>query len=202
MRLLVASFNPGKLAELREVITQYAAAAGLALELAAPGDLGMAEPVAETGATYAENAALKAQVYARAAGLVALGDDSGLEVDALGGAPGLYTARYAGPGASDAARRALLLASLQDVPDERRAARFRCAIAIATPTGATWLTEGTVEGRITRAEAGGGGFGYDPVFFVPEFDCTMAELPAEVKNTISHRARAVAAAIPLLARLG
>jgi XTP/dITP diphosphohydrolase len=202
MRLLVASFNPGKLAELRDVITQYAGAAELALELVAPEDLGMTEPVAETGTTYAENAALKAQAYARTSGLTALGDDSGIEVDALGGAPGLYTARYAGPGASDAARRALLLANLQGVPDERRSARFRCAIAVARPNGETWLTEGTVEGRITLAEAGSGGFGYDPVFFVPEFGCTMAELPAEVKNTISHRARAVAAAIPLLARLG
>ena len=203
MRILLATFNPGKLIELRELVDFHAARQQppLALELVAPAELGMHEPVAETGATYAENARIKAVNYARLAGLTALGDDSGLEVDALDGAPGLHSARYAGHGASDADRRARLLAALAGVPTERRSARFRCVIALATPAGDVQFAEGTVEGRIAEAPAGTGGFGYDPVFYLPEFGCTMAQLPEGVKNTISHRARAVEHAVPLLAQL-
>lgn len=203
MRLLLATFNPGKLVELRELLHFHAARQHppLRLELVSPVELGMGEPVAETGSTYAENARLKAVGYAQIAGLAALGDDSGLEVDALGGAPGLHSARYAGPGASDADRRARLLAALAGVPTERRTARFRCVIALATPNGEVQFAEGTVEGRIAEAPAGTGGFGYDPIFYLPELGCTMAELPDGVKNTISHRARAVEKALPLIAAL-
>jgi len=203
MRILLATFNPGKLVELRELLSLHAARQQppLTLELVTPAELGMNEPVAETGATYAENARLKAAGYARIAGLTALGDDSGLEVDALNGAPGLHSARYAGPGASDADRRIRLLAALAGVPAERRSARFRCVVALAAPAGDVQLAEGTVEGRIAEAPAGTGGFGYDPIFYLPEFGCTMAELPEGVKNTISHRARAIEHAIPLLAQM-
>jgi XTP/dITP diphosphohydrolase len=203
MRLLLATLNPGKLTELRELLIFHneRLAEPLALELLDPAALGLTEPVEETGGSYSENASLKAQEYARASGLVALGDDSGLEVDALGGAPGLYSARYAGPGAGDAERRTKLLEELAGVPPERRGARFRCVIAIATPHGEVRLAKGAVEGRIAAAPAGTGGFGYDPVFYVPEIGCTLAEAAPEVKNAISHRGRAIARAMPPLREL-
>jgi XTP/dITP diphosphohydrolase len=132
---------------------------------------------------------------------VTLADDSGLEVDALGGAPGLHSARYAGAGASDIDRVQQLLANLKDVPQEKRTARFRCVIAIAVPGGAVQFTEGLCEGLITFEPRGVNGFGYDPIFLFPEYGQTMAELPADLKNRISHRARAAAAARPLLVAL-
>ena len=152
----------------------------------------------EDGATYADNALLKARSYAARSGLLTLADDSGLEVDALGGAPGVRSARYAGEDASDAQRCALLLRNLEGVPDEARTARFRCVIALAWPDGRTALAEGVCDGRISQALSGAHGFGYDPIFFVPEYGRTMAELPSEVKNRISHRARAARAAQELL----
>lgn len=187
-KLLVATTNPGKVREIWELLGD------LGVPLAMPADLGLALTVAETGATYAENAILKASAYAAASGLVTLGDDSGLEVDALGGAPGLQTARFAGPGASDADRYQLLLRKLEGIPQAARTARFRCAVAVARLGGEVAIAEGTCEGLIALAPHGVNGFGYDPVFFLPEYGCTMAELPAGVKNTISHRARAVLAA--------
>ena len=191
VKVLVATNNRGKVRELAEIFT------GLQDCLLLPADIGLTLDVAENGQTYAENARLKASAFARASGLIAIGDDSGLEVDALGGAPGLHSARYAGPGASDADRRAKLVHELRDIPAPRPA-RFRCVIAVAQPAGDVHLFEGMCEGEIILEERGSNGFGYDPIFYLPEFRRTMAELPPEVKNRISHRARAARAALPYL----
>lgn len=150
------------------------------------------EVPAETGDTYADNAIIKAQFYARATGLCALADDSGLEVEALGGAPGVYSARYAGAGASDADRRQLLLSELAAMPASQRNARFVCVVAIALPEGAVLnKSEGTCNGKIIFEPRGTGGFGYDPLFVPDGFDKTFAELPDTIKNELSHRARAL-----------
>jgi XTP/dITP diphosphohydrolase len=147
---------------------------------------------AETAPTYAENAIAKAQFYARAAGLNALADDSGLEVEALGGAPGVYSARYAGEGASDADRRSLLLSELAQQTSENRNARFVCVVAIAKPDGTLLSTaEGICEGKMIFEERGTNGFGYDPLFVPKGFEQTFAELTDSIKNQISHRARAL-----------
>lgn len=164
-----------------------------------PPELDLQIEVPEDGATFADNARQKAQAYARASNLLTLADDSGLEVDALGGAPGIYSARYAS--GHDADRVAVLLAQLRGVPWERRTARFRCVVAIVTLTGELYDAEGVCEGLIAFELAGQGGFGYDPVFYLPEYNCTMAELPQGEKNRISHRALAVEAALPTLRRL-
>jgi XTP/dITP diphosphohydrolase len=152
----------------------------------------------ETGQTYAENALGKARAAAQLTGALALGDDSGLEVDALGGAPGLHTARFGGPGLSDTDRWKLLLERLRDVAPARRTARFRCAIALAGPGQAEKVVEGVVEGVIAEAPRGRGGFGYDPVFFYPPLGRTFAELSAAEKQRVSHRGRALEAARRLL----
>lgn len=193
-QLLIATNNPGKVRELQELL------APLSVPLVRPVDVGITAEVAETGATYAENARLKAEALARAAGLVAVGDDSGLEVDALGGAPGLHSARYAGQGASDAQRRAKLVQALRGTPPPRTA-RFRCVIAVAVPAPAgpqVHLFEGVCEGEVLLEERGHNGFGYDPLFWLPDQGRTMAELPGDLKNRLSHRGRAVQAALPLL----
>jgi XTP/dITP diphosphohydrolase len=191
-KICLGTTNRGKQREFLELLADWPG------EIVLPQDLGLSLDVAETGTTFAEIAAQKARAYARAAGMPALADDSGLEVDALGGAPGIHTARYAGPGASDEDRYHKLLAELGDIPPEGRTARFRCAVAIADPDGGIGIAEGTCEGRIAFEPRGQHGFGYDPVFLLPERRETMAELPAEVKNRISHRARALRAARPLL----
>lgn len=193
--LILATQNPGKLREFRELLADLVAVTGV--RLASPTDIGPAIDVEETGSTYAENASLKAVTLAQVSGRLALGDDSGLEVAALNGAPGLYSARYAGPGASDADRRRKLLNELSQFPAPRPA-RFVCAIAIAQPDGSLRLFEGECRGEVALAESGSGGFGFDPVFYLPERGATLAALPLAVKNTISHRARAVQAALPYL----
>lgn len=152
----------------------------------------------ETGSTYRENAIQKALAAAKATGHWAMGDDSGLEVDALGGAPGRYSARFAGEGVTYADNRKKLLDAMGDRPDPQRTARFICTIAVASPEGKVDVVEGRCEGRITRMELGVGGFGYDPIFFLPTYNKTFAEISSEEKNRISHRGRAVRAAIPLL----
>jgi XTP/dITP diphosphohydrolase len=156
----------------------------------------------ETGATYRENALLKAHAGARLTGALALGDDSGLEVDALGGAPGLHSARFGGPGLDDAGRIALLLARLRGVPPGQRGARFRCVIALAEPGGRAQVVEGSVEGVITETPHGTRGFGYDPVFFYPPLGRTLAELPPETKLRVDHRGAAVRAVCELLTPAG
>lgn len=198
-RLLIATRNPGKLRELRALLD------GLGLDLASPDDLVLPLEVEETGADYAENAARKARAYAAASGLPSLADDSGLEVEALGGAPGLRSARLlpGRPGktpADDAARRLRLLELLAGHP-RPWPARFRCSAALAWPTGALVMAEGECTGEIVPAPRGQGGFGYDPLFRMEGEGRTMAELPEAVKNRISHRARAVQALRPAFERL-
>lgn len=189
-RLLIATGNPGKIREFRAL---FAAHVESEWELVSPADVGLADfSVVEDGETYAENAGRKARSYSNASGLPALADDSGIEVDALDGAPGLYSARYAGEDSDDAANRAKMLRELADVPAERRAARFRCVIALAFPyTTNLRLGEGVVEGSIAMDERGDLGFGYDPLFALPD-GRRMAELDVSEKNRISHRARALA----------
>ncbi len=186
MRLLIATNNPGKVREYDDLLS------GLGLELCGLGDIGIEGQIAEAGHTFVENARLKAQAYGQASHLLTLADDSGLEVTILGGAPGVHSARYAGQGASDADRIRKLLAALDGVPWDNRAARFRCVIALAWPDGRHETFEGQCTGVIALEPKGTNGFGFDPIFYLPEFNCTMAELPMQVKNRISHRARAAA----------
>lgn len=189
-RLAVATSNPGKLREICRLLADLP----VALE-AMPRE--MARSLPEERGDYARCAAAKARAVAAQLGLPTLADDSGLEVDALGGAPGARSARYGGPGLDDAARVAKLLRALAGVPAPRRGARFACAAALAHPDGSLWTAFGDCRGRILGAPRGSGGFGYDPVFGVgPER--SMAELPADVKNRISHRAQALRALRPAL----
>jgi XTP/dITP diphosphohydrolase len=190
--LLIATNNKGKVREIKALLE------GLALNLLTPADLGLAIEVVEDGQTYAENAGKKALAFAQASGLIALGDDSGLEVDALDGQPGLHSHRFCPiPNATDADRRRYLLERLGDRAHPWTA-RFRATVAVATPTGRVELASGQCEGEIISDERGSNGFGYDPIFLIPELERTMAELGMEEKNRLSHRARAVQNAIPLL----
>lgn len=195
MRLLIATRNPGKLKEYEQLL------AGLPVTLTYLSGEGIAHEVEETGETFADNAIHKAEEYARISGLLTLADDSGLEVDALDGEPGVHSARYAGPRATDEDRYQVLLERMRDVPWEERGARFRCVIAVAEPEGGVWTTEGTCEGVITLAPKGEHGFGYDPVFYLPDQEKTMAQLAPEVKNRMSHRARAAQEIRPILERI-
>jgi len=195
IKLLVATNNRGKVREYAELLDD------LPVRLTFPAQEGLSLEVDETGETFAENAILKARAFAEASGLLTLADDSGLEVDALDGAPGVRSARYAGPGASDEDRYRLLFRRLAGVPAEGRTARFRCVVALATPEGEVQTAEGRCEGVIGFEPRGTHGFGYDPVFYMPDRGRTMAELLPEVKNRISHRARAARAAMPILRRL-
>jgi len=210
-RLLLASANQGKLRELRTIL------AGLPVELVGLAEAGLGEPpeVEETGDTFLDNALLKARAYAAWSGLAAVADDSGLEVDALGGAPGVRSARYAGPGADDRANLDKLLAALAGVPPARRTARFRCAAVLVdpgraggsgglkersgSPPGAReWQAEAAWEGRVLEAPRGGGGFGYDPVFLPDGWDRTSAEVDQATKDAASHRGRAFRALRPAI----
>lgn len=195
LRLLVATRNRGKLREYRQLL------ADMPVEVIDLEELGIMEEVAETGSTFVENAVQKALAYARLSGLWTWAEDSGLEVDALGGEPGVHSARFAGPEATDADRYRLLLQRMAHVPPGQRTARFRCVIAIATPEGRVELAEGHCEGEIALAPRGAHGFGYDPVFYLPDRQRTMAELPPEEKNRISHRAQAARTARQILERM-
>jgi XTP/dITP diphosphohydrolase len=197
--LLIASTNPGKLVEIQAIIPSLHLSQNLRLIL--PLDLGIHLEVIEDGQTYAENASRKALAFSRASSLLTLADDSGLEVDALQGQPGIHSARYSvKPGANDADRRSFLLQNLHSKP-RPWLAHFRCVIALATPAGEVFFSEGICPGEIVPQERGSSGFGYDPIFLVPEYNQTMAELGLEVKNKISHRARALMAARPILENL-
>jgi XTP/dITP diphosphohydrolase len=188
--LLVATHNRGKMLEFARLLEPLCA------RIVFPPELGLHLAVVEDGTTYEHNARKKASAYARASGLPTLADDSGLEVDALNGAPGIRSARYAM--GEDADRVNTLLAQLRDIEWGQRTARFRCVIVVETSTGERHVAEGTTEGLIARAPQGRGGFGYDPVFYLPDLGCTMAQIPVDLKNEISHRARAVQAAMPVL----
>jgi len=195
-KLLVATNNPGKLREYVSLLD------GLPFELTTLAKAGIADDVEETGSSMEQNAIQKASVYSALSGLITLADDSGLEVDALGGEPGPFSRRYAGDDVSDRERNDFLLTKLRSVPWEGRGARFRCVIAIATPEGRVETCEGVCEGVIALDSRGEGGFGYDPIFHLPELDKRMAELTLEEKNEISHRARAAQKARPILELLG
>ena len=183
MKFVLATNNPGKLKEMAAILGQ------LGVEVVSPRELGIAMEVEETGTTFAENAMLKAKAICEAAKLPAIADDSGLCVDALNGAPGVYSARYGGEGLDDRGRYMLLLQNLRG--QTTRAAHFACAIACAFPNGDELTTEGICPGTIAFAPMGEGGFGYDPVFFVPAFRKTFGQLTAEEKNEISHRGKAL-----------
>jgi XTP/dITP diphosphohydrolase len=195
-KLLVATHNQGKVVEFAEML------ADLAIEWLSLDEVGVEKDVDETGSTFHENAVLKAQAYARITGLLTLADDSGLQVDALNGDPGIYTARYGGAGLDHEGRYQLLLQNMQAVPWPQRTARFRSVIALAAPDGRLLGAEdGVCEGMIALEPAGDGGFGYDPVFFLPDREITMAQVGSAVKHTISHRGRAMQAIEPLLRRV-
>jgi len=191
IRLLIATENVGKIREMQALL------AGLDVELVSPKSIGIDLKVVEDGATYAENAGKKALAYARASGLISIADDSGLEVDALNGAPGLYSARYSPqPNATDADRLAYLLQNLQGKPRPWKA-HFHATIAIAIPDGAVQFADGDCHGEIIPEQRGNNGFGYDPVFFIPALNRTMAELSMDEKNRLSHRALAIQNAKPV-----
>ena len=183
MKFVLATHNPGKLKEMSAILS------GLGVEVVSPADLGIDLEVEETGTTFAENAMLKAKAICAAANLPAIADDSGLCVDALNGGPGVYSARYGGEGLDDRGRTALLLQNMRG--QTTRAAHFACAIACAFPNGDTLTAEGRCDGAIAFAPMGEGGFGYDPVFLVPEKARTFSQLTAEEKNTVSHRGKAL-----------
>lgn len=191
-QLLTATGNPGKLKEIKEILSP------LNLTLRSPADLGLLLKVEETGNTYSENARLKAKAYLKAAQMPVLSDDSGLEVDALEGAPGVFSARYAPKkNAGDADRRAHLIQELSGKPRPWKAT-FYCTAILALPDGRYFTTTGRCNGIIIPDERGTTGFGYDPVFLIPEYGMTMAELGPEIKNKISHRARALQAMLPAI----
>jgi len=193
-KLLLATNNQGKLREYKSLLQS------LPFELVSLAEQGITTEVSEVGGSLEENAGLKATALAAESQLLTLADDSGLEVNALGGEPGQLSARYAGEGASDRDRIDYLLARLEGVPWEKRTARFRCVIAIATPEGEVELCSGECPGFITLEPRGEQGFGYDPVFYLPRLDKTMAELPLEIKNQVSHRGKAAKQACQLLRR--
>ncbi len=190
--LLLATTNQHKIDEYRAIFS------AIPFQLLSLRDVQIEADVEETGSTFAENAELKALTYAKLSGLLSLADDSGLEIDALNGAPGIYSARFAGSNTSYAERFRLILEQLRAIPMEQRTARFRCAITIAEPSGYYRTVEGKIEGIIAAEPRGENGFGYDPIFYVPELGKTTAELSAEQKNGISHRGRAAQLAAALL----
>ncbi len=190
--LLLATTNRHKLEEYQSIFSN------LPFRLLSLNDIQPDMDVEETGTTFRENAELKALAYARVTGMLSLSDDSGLEIDALGGAPGIYSARFLGEGASYQERFRAILEQLKGYPMEQRTARFRCAITLAEPSGYHRSVEGVIEGVIAEGPRGENGFGYDPIFLVPEFGKTTAELTPEQKNRISHRGRAACLARVLL----
>ncbi len=184
--LLLASQNPGKLEEMRLL------ARGLPFHVIGPREIGIVEAPEETGASFLENARIKALAYARRSGVLTVADDSGLSVDALGGEPGLFSSRFGGDGASDLDRNRLLLEKLQGVPREKRGARFTSAIVVARGAEVLFEVEEHVLGLIAEAMRGGSGFGYDPLFFYPPYERTFGEVERALKDLVSHRGKAFA----------
>ena len=191
-KLLLATNNPGKIQELAALLR------GAPFVVTTPQAEGIALDVEETGATFEDNAALKARAFAQASSLCALADDSGLEVDALGGEPGVISARYAGPDATDEDRVRYLLSKLEDIEWDKRRARFRSVVALADPEGGVRLFEGVCEGVIAFEPHGAKGFGYDPIFYIPTLGRHMAELDMDEKNSVSHRGMAARMALDYL----
>jgi XTP/dITP diphosphohydrolase len=192
LRVVVATKNPGKVRELRALLGD------LPIELIGAEEM---PEVEETGTTFSENAILKARATAEWSGEWAIADDSGIEVDALDGAPGVYSNRYFGENTTEEQRNAALIGLLAEIPTEKRTCRYRAAIAVASPDGRVLVTEGACEGLLIDEPRGEHGFGYDPHFMLPEYGQTMAEIDPKLKNRISHRARALAEALPILEKL-
>ncbi|MCW8860705.1 MAG: XTP/dITP diphosphatase [Deltaproteobacteria bacterium] len=192
MKLLVATGNPGKLREIHHLLD------GAGIDIIGLSELNNPPEVVEDGETFSANACKKAIQMAQFSGLLTLADDSGLVVDALGGEPGVHSARYAGKQGDDQANNAKLLMEMENVPDETRRGAFCCVMALAWPDGRCQTFEGRISGLIMRGERGTGGFGYDPLFMVPEYGKTTAELPLDIKNRISHRGMALRRVIPVL----
>ncbi|MBQ6713634.1 MAG: XTP/dITP diphosphatase [Selenomonadales bacterium] len=193
-RIVLATKNKGKIKEMRELL------APMNIEVLSLADFSPVDDAEENGATFAENAMLKARYYFAHTGTLCLADDSGLEVDALGGRPGVYSARYSGEDATDAANNAKVLREMEGIEKDKRTARFRCAMALVGE-GIELTTDGTCEGALLTEERGQGGFGYDPIFYVPKFDRTLAEMSSEEKNSISHRGAAVRKMADLIAEM-
>ena len=185
--IVFATGNQGKMREIRQIMGD------MDVTILSMKEVGIESDVEETGTTFEENAILKAKAAAEGTSYIVLADDSGLEIDYLGGEPGIYSARYMGEDTSYEIKNQNLLKRLEGVEDEKRSARFVCAIAACFPDGTVLTTEGIVEGRIAWESAGEGGFGYDPIFYLPEYGATSAELSAEEKNAVSHRGRALRA---------
>ncbi|MFA5366987.1 MAG: XTP/dITP diphosphatase [Dehalococcoidia bacterium] len=193
-KLLLATNNQAKVREYARLLK------GIPYRIVSLEDVGISEQVEETGASFEENAVLKAERYAELSGLITMADDSGLEIEALDGEPGVRSARYAGEGASDEQRIAFLLDKMAGIPWDKRNARFRCVIAIARPDGVVQTCQGDCHGVLTFAPLGENGFGYDPIFYLPELHRTMAELTMKEKNAISHRGKAAEEARKILLR--
>ena len=194
-KILVATRNKNKMKELVELLRP------LEVMPVSLDDLSIKEEIEETGITFTENAILKAKGYGELGGIPTIADDSGIEVDALGGAPGVYSARYGGEGLTDLDRNELLLKNLEKIPDHKLAARFRCVVAVWTPKDRTITFEGKIEGRIVRVPSGNNGFGYDPIFFYGPLNKTLAEIPSKEKDKISHRGHAVRMALEYISKL-
>ena len=193
-RIIFATGNQNKVRELNMILQD----AGI--PIVSMKDAGIAADIAENGKTFRENALIKAKAVAEASGEIALADDSGLVIDALNGEPGIYSARFMGRDTSYSIKNKALIDRMKDVPDEKRTARFVCDVAVVFLDGRTFVEEGIMEGRIAHRAAGENGFGYDPVFYLPEYGCTSAQLPPEKKNEISHRGKALKAMRQVLAR--
>jgi XTP/dITP diphosphohydrolase len=191
-RLLIATKNPGKLKEFAELFIDFD------LEWFNLDETGINVDVEESGETFKENAIIKATAYANSSGRLTMADDSGLEVDALNGRPGVRTARFGGPHLSPVERYRYLLTLMKKIPEDQRSARFKCVIALALPGGLVGISQGICEGAIANRPIGSGGFGYDPIFYLPNFGKTMAELTSNEKNRVSHRGLAVANIKPIL----
>lgn len=191
-KIIAATKNRGKLKEIAQLLSD------LPYDVISMTDAGMTDDIDESGATFEENALIKARAVWKVTGETVIADDSGLEVDHLGGAPGVYSARYAGEGATDADRNHKLLSALAGVPADKRSARFVCAAALIFPDGRELVVRGTCEGYIAEEPAGDNGFGYDPLFYVPEFGLTIAQMDAELKNSISHRGNALRKILDIL----
>ena len=193
-KLIVATKNKGKLREFREIFQE------LPFEVISMEEAGIAGDIEEYGSTFEENAMIKAREVARLTGQMVIADDSGLEVDYLDGAPGIYSARFAGEGASDADKNEKLMGLLQGVPEEKRTARFVCVIAVVLSDAAEFAVRGICEGYIAFQPQGANGFGYDPLFYLPEYKMTMAQVSSEIKNKISHRGKALKLAVEGLSK--